>query len=51
MTYLESNAKRIIPSFTKYPYKYGKITTPDNPCPAIKLNGYVTYEQMNNNIK
>lgn len=44
-------AKRIIPPCAKCPYKLGKVTTPANPCPACKMNGYEAYDQMKDMAK
>lgn len=35
---------RIKAPCSKCPYKLGLMTTPINPCPECKLNGYQSYE-------
>lgn len=38
--------KRIKPPCGKCPYKLGIVTTPVNPCPQCRQNGYSTYEWL-----
>ncbi|MCM1561270.1 MAG: hypothetical protein NC123_17270 [Butyrivibrio sp.] len=37
---------KIKPPCAKCPYKLGAVTTPINPCPQCKHNGYDEYEQF-----